>query len=77
MKIFTSRQIKEWDRYTIEHEPVKSIDLMALLSLGFRNIRLGPTLPAFVSPGVARTLLERFGLCGIGGVDGDIKSIMG
>ena len=28
MKIFTSRQIKEWDRYTIEHEPVKSIDLM-------------------------------------------------
>ena len=51
--------------------------LLALLSLGFRNIRLGPTLPAFVSPGVARTLLERFGLCGIGGVDGDIKSIMG
>ena len=51
--------------------------LLALLSLGFRNIRLGPTLPAFVSPGVARTLVERFGLCGIGGVDGDIKSIMG
>ena len=51
--------------------------LLALLSLGFRNIRLGPTLLAFVSPGVVRTLLERFGLCGIGGVDGDIKSIMG
>ena len=51
--------------------------LLALLSLGFRNIRLGPTLPAFVSPGVVRTLVERFGLCGIGSVGGDIKSIMG
>ena len=51
--------------------------LLALLSLGFRNIRLGPTLPAFVSTGVARTLVERFGLCGIGSVGGDIKSIMG
>ena len=51
--------------------------LLALLALGFRNIRLGPTLPAFVSTGVARTLVERFGLCGIGSVGGDVKSIMG
>lgn len=40
--------------------------LLALLALGFRNIRLGPTLPAFLSPSVVRTLVERFGLCGIG-----------
>ena len=51
--------------------------LLALLSLGFRNIRLGPTLPAFVSPGVAKALVERFGICGIGDADEDAKTTMG
>ena len=51
--------------------------LLALLALGFRNIRLGPTLPAFLSDGVAKTLSERFGLRGIGNAVEDIKAIMG
>ena len=51
--------------------------LLALLALGFRNIRLGPTLPAFLSPAVAKTLVEKFGLKGIGDVEDDVKEIMG
>ena len=51
--------------------------LLALLSLGFRNIRIGPTLPAFLSPGVVQVLIEKFGLCGIGSVDVDVRAIMG
>lgn len=50
--------------------------LLALLALGFRNIRLGPTLPAFLSPSVVRALVERFGLCGIGNVEDDVKAIL-
>jgi hydroxylamine reductase len=50
--------------------------LLALLALGFRNIRLGPTLPAFLSPSVVRLLVENFGLCGIGNVDDDVKAIL-
>ena len=41
-----------------------------------RNVRLGPTLPAFLSPPVVRVLVEKFGLCGIGRADDDVKSIM-
>ena len=51
--------------------------LLALLSLGFRNIRIGPTLPAFLSPSVVCVMVEKFGLCGIGSVEDDVKSIMG
>ena len=51
--------------------------LLALLSLGFRNIRIGPTLPAFLSPGVAKVLVERFGIGGMGTVEEGVKSIMG
>lgn len=50
--------------------------LLALLALGFRNIRLGPTLPAFLSPSVVRVLVEKFGLCGIGNVEDDAKAIL-
>ncbi len=50
--------------------------VLALLALGFRNIRLGPTLPAFLSPAVARTLAECFGLCGVGTAEDDVKAIM-
>ena len=39
--------------------------ILALFALGFRNIRLGPTVPAFLSPGVAKALVERFGIRGI------------
>ena len=51
--------------------------LLALLSLGFRNLRIGPTLPAFLSPGVAKVLTERFGVCGMGTVEEGLRSIMG
>jgi hydroxylamine reductase len=50
--------------------------LLALLSLGFKNIRLGPTLPGFLSPGVAKTLVESFGIKGITSVDADVAAIM-
>jgi len=50
--------------------------LLALLSLGFRNIRLGPTLPAFLSPGVANVLVGRFGLRGITNAEDDVREMM-
>ena len=51
--------------------------LLALLYLGIKNIHLGPTLPAFLSPNVAKVLMENFGIKGIGTVDQDIKMFMG
>ena len=50
--------------------------LLALLSLGFRNIRLGPTLPAFLSPNVAKVIVDTFGLQPISNPDDDVKAIM-
>lgn len=47
--------------------------LLALLSLGVKNIHLGPTLPAFLSPGVAKILVEKFAISGISAVDEDLK----
>jgi hydroxylamine reductase len=51
--------------------------LLALLSLGFKKIRLGPTLPGFLSPGVAGILVEKFGIMGIGDVKTDVAAMMG
>ncbi|HEY9060668.1 MAG TPA: hydroxylamine reductase [Pseudobacteroides sp.] len=51
--------------------------LLALLYLGVKNIHLGPTLPAFLSPNVAKVLIDSFGIAGIGTVDEDIKIFMG
>jgi hydroxylamine reductase len=51
--------------------------LLALLSLGFKNIRLGPTLPGFLSPGVAGVLVEKFGIMGIGDAKADVAAMMG
>ncbi|WP_405370340.1 hydroxylamine reductase, partial [Phocaeicola sp.] len=48
------------------YEQKAVIVLLALLSLGVKNIHLGPTLPAFLSPGVAKELVEQFGIAGIG-----------
>ncbi len=50
--------------------------LLALLYLGVRNIHLGPTLPAFLSPNVTKFLVDNFGIAGIGLVDDDIKLLM-
>jgi hydroxylamine reductase len=50
--------------------------LLALLSLGVQGIRLGPSLPAFLSPGVARVLVERFGIKPIDTVEKDIAAML-
>ena len=51
--------------------------LLALLYLGVKNIHLGPTLPAFLSPNVAKVLIEQFGIGGISTVENDIKNWVG
>lgn len=56
------------------YEQKAVIVLLALLALGVKNIHLGPTLPAFLSPNVAKILVENFGISGIGTVEEDIKS---
>ena len=55
------------------YEQKAVIVLLALLSLGVKNIHLGPTLPAFLSPGVAKVLVENFGIGGIGEVESDLE----
>ena len=59
------------------YEQKAVIVLLALLYLGFKNIHLGPTLPAFLSPNVAKVLVENFGIAGIGTVREDVKLFMG
>ncbi len=58
------------------YEQKAVIVLLALLHLGVKNIHLGPTLPAFLSPNVANVLVETFGIGGIGSVEDDIKMFM-
>ncbi|NLM21201.1 MAG: hydroxylamine reductase [Peptococcaceae bacterium] len=58
------------------YEQKAVIVLLALLYLGVKNIHLGPTLPGFLSPNVAKVLVEKFGIAGIGTVDGDIELFM-
>ena len=59
------------------YEQKAVIVLLALLHLGVKNIHLGPTLPAFLSPNVANVLVEKFGIGGITNVEDDIKSMIG
>ncbi len=59
------------------YEQKAVIVLLALLHLGVKNIHLGPSLPAFLSPNVANVLVENFGIKGIGAVDEDIKMFLG
>lgn len=58
------------------YEQKAVIVLLALLYLGVKNIHLGPTLPAFLSPNVVNVLVEKFGIGGISSVDEDIKTFM-
>lgn len=58
------------------YEQKAVIVLLSLLYLGVKKIHLGPTLPAFLSPNVAKVLVENFGIAGIGTVDDDIKLFM-
>lgn len=55
------------------YEQKAVIVLLALLYLGVKNIHLGPTLPAFLSPNVAKVLVDNFGISGIGTVEDDLK----
>lgn len=59
------------------YEQKAVIVLLALLYLGVKNIHLGPTLPAFLSPNVAKVLVENFGIAGIGTVEDDMKLFFG
>ncbi len=59
------------------YEQKAVIVLLALLSLGVKNIHLGPTLPAFLSPNVINVLVNNFGLSGITTVDEDMKALIG
>ena len=59
------------------YEQKAVIVLLALLSLGVKDIHLGPTLPAFLSPNVLDVLVKNFGIAGIGEVNDDIKLFMG
>ncbi|HHX18319.1 MAG TPA: hydroxylamine reductase [Clostridium sp.] len=58
------------------YEQKAVIVLLALLYLGVKNIHLGPTLPSFLSPNVAKVLVKEFGISGINSVDEDIKAFM-
>lgn len=59
------------------YEQKAVIVLLALLYLGVKNIHLGPTLPAFLSPNVAKVLVDTFGIAGITTVDEDVKLLVG
>lgn len=59
------------------YEQKAVIVLLALLYLGVKNIHLGPTLPAFLSPNVAQVLKDKFGIAGIGSVEKDIEFFFG
>lgn len=59
------------------YEQKAVIVLLALLSLGVKNIHLGPTLPAFLSPNVVNVLIKNFGIAGITDVDTDLEIFFG
>jgi len=59
------------------YEQKAVIVLLALLYLGVKNIHLGPTLPAFLSPNVTKVLVDKFGIGGITNVEDDLKMFMG
>lgn len=76
-QIFALKDINELPVvYNIAWYEQKAVTvLLALLALGVKNIRLGPTLPAFLSPAVAQLLVERFGLKAMGSVEEDMKDV--
>lgn len=59
------------------YEQKAVIVLLALLSLGVKNIHLGPTLPAFLSANVAKVLVEQFGIAPISTVEQDMAELIG
>ena len=65
--------LEDINELPIIYEQKAVIVLLALLYLGVKNIHLGPTLPAFLSPNVAKVLVDNFGIAGIGSVEEDLK----
>ncbi len=59
------------------YEQKAVIVLLALLSLGVKNIHLGPTLPAFLSPNVVKVLVEQFNIGGVSNAQDDLKAFLG
>jgi hydroxylamine reductase len=59
------------------YEQKAVIVLLALLSLGVKNIHLGPTLPAFLSPNMIKVLVEQFGIEPVSTVEKDIAEMVG
>ena len=59
------------------YEQKAVIVLLSLMYLGVKNIHLGPTLPAFLSPNVSKVLVESFGIAGIGTVEDDLELFFG
>ncbi|WRQ34076.1 hydroxylamine reductase [Bacteroidales bacterium MB20-C3-3] len=78
-EVFNANSINELPiAYNIAwYEQKAVIVLLALLYLGVKNIHLGPTLPAFLSPNVAEVLVKNFGIAPIGSVDEDMKLFLG
>jgi hydroxylamine reductase len=58
------------------HEQMAVAVLLALLHLGVKGIRLGPTLPGFLSPNVAKLLVDKFDIKPIGDAQSDIEAMM-
>jgi hydroxylamine reductase len=77
-EIFALNDINELPiEYNIAwYEQKAVIVLLALLYLGVRKIHLGPTLPAFLSPNVAKIIVEKFGVSGISTVDADMEKML-
>ena len=59
------------------YEQKAVIVFLALLALGIKNIHVGPTLPAFLSPNVLNVLVDKFGIGGITDVNTDMKMFLG
>lgn len=59
------------------YEQKAVIVLLAHLALGVKNIHMGPTLPAFLSPNVTKVLVDNFGIAGIGSVEDDMRVFFG
>lgn len=58
------------------YEQKAVVILLSLLSLGIKNIRIGPSLPAFITPAVLKVLVEKFNIMPIGTAEGDLKEIL-
>jgi hydroxylamine reductase len=59
------------------YEQKAVIVLLALLALGVKDIHLGPTLPAFLSPNIVNVLVKNFGIAGITTVKDDLENLIG